>query len=431
MAQVIKLKRSNTPGKIPLVSDLSLGEIGINTFDGKAYIKKDDGVEAIVPLGSGGSGGLGGTYETKTANFAATANTAYLVDTSTSAITVTLPAAPDESDAVKFVDFKNNSQTHNITIARNGNDINNLAEDLIIDYNGISVELVFSDGNWVIADTGAVNNPGYLNSYEYTATAGQTIFLVDYVDPKGLIVTVNGVVLGTSDYVASNGTSVVLNDALLAGDTVRLISISNIKSSDVANLYSGEWVATAGQTTFPIAYDNLNSMMVFKNGVQLSTAQYTATSGTEVVLDSPCTVGDIVRIIAFYGTTMSGFAPLESPLFTGYVQVPKMTVYGAGFNVPITLTDGATINWDWSNAQSAMVTLGGNRTLANPTNAVDGQYSTIRVNRTGAYVLSFGNAYKGLSGIGQSQSSGRIDHFVFRYNGTNYELVGFRADIGA
>jgi hypothetical protein len=78
-----------------------------------------------------------------------------------------------------------------------------------------------------------------------------------------------------------------------------------------------------------------------------------------------------------------------------------------------------------------MVTLGGNRTLANPTNAVDGQYSTIRVNRTGAFVLSFGNAYKGLSGIAQSQSSGKIDHFVFRYNGTNYELVGFRADIGA
>jgi hypothetical protein len=52
--QPIKLKRSATPGKIPTVSDLGLGELAINTFDGKAYLKKDDGSESIVELGSGG-----------------------------------------------------------------------------------------------------------------------------------------------------------------------------------------------------------------------------------------------------------------------------------------------------------------------------------------------------------------------------------------
>ena len=50
----IKLKRSATAGKIPLTTDLDLGEIAINTYDGKLYIKKDvGGTESIVLIGPG------------------------------------------------------------------------------------------------------------------------------------------------------------------------------------------------------------------------------------------------------------------------------------------------------------------------------------------------------------------------------------------
>ena len=56
MAQVIKLKRSSTEGAEPTTSDLALGEVGINTFDGKMFIKKDDGTASIVELGVGGGG---------------------------------------------------------------------------------------------------------------------------------------------------------------------------------------------------------------------------------------------------------------------------------------------------------------------------------------------------------------------------------------
>jgi len=56
MADLVQLKRSATASKIPLTTDLSLGEIAINTYDGKLYIKKDDGAESIVEIG-GGSGG--------------------------------------------------------------------------------------------------------------------------------------------------------------------------------------------------------------------------------------------------------------------------------------------------------------------------------------------------------------------------------------
>ena len=51
MAQTIKLKRSSTGGAVPSTSSLSLGEVAINTYDGKMYIKKNDGSDAIVEIG--------------------------------------------------------------------------------------------------------------------------------------------------------------------------------------------------------------------------------------------------------------------------------------------------------------------------------------------------------------------------------------------
>ena len=50
MAQTIKLRRSSTSGAVPTTSSLSLGEVAINTYDGKMYIKKNDGSDAIVEL---------------------------------------------------------------------------------------------------------------------------------------------------------------------------------------------------------------------------------------------------------------------------------------------------------------------------------------------------------------------------------------------
>lgn len=53
MANTIRLKRSAVPGKVPTTSDLQLGELGLNTYDGKLYAKKDvSGTETIVELSS-------------------------------------------------------------------------------------------------------------------------------------------------------------------------------------------------------------------------------------------------------------------------------------------------------------------------------------------------------------------------------------------
>ena len=47
MAQTIKLKRSSTEGKVPTTSQLALGEIAINTYDGRIFFEKNDGSAAV------------------------------------------------------------------------------------------------------------------------------------------------------------------------------------------------------------------------------------------------------------------------------------------------------------------------------------------------------------------------------------------------
>ncbi len=51
MAKKITLKRSNVNNKVPTTTDLDLGEVGINTYDGKMFIKKDDGTASIIEIG--------------------------------------------------------------------------------------------------------------------------------------------------------------------------------------------------------------------------------------------------------------------------------------------------------------------------------------------------------------------------------------------
>lgn len=47
----ILLRRSNIPGKEPELSDLRLGELAINTYDGKLYLKKSGDTDSIVLVG--------------------------------------------------------------------------------------------------------------------------------------------------------------------------------------------------------------------------------------------------------------------------------------------------------------------------------------------------------------------------------------------
>lgn len=56
MANVIIIKNSSTASATPTTGQLSLGELAINTYDGKLFLKKNDGTDAIVEIGAGGGG---------------------------------------------------------------------------------------------------------------------------------------------------------------------------------------------------------------------------------------------------------------------------------------------------------------------------------------------------------------------------------------
>jgi hypothetical protein len=65
MANTLKLKRSAVPGRVPQTSDLQLGELALNTNDGKLYTKKSvGGVDTIVDLSAGTAGGASVTVST-------------------------------------------------------------------------------------------------------------------------------------------------------------------------------------------------------------------------------------------------------------------------------------------------------------------------------------------------------------------------------
>ena len=65
-ANVVKLKRSAVAGRVPATGDLALGELALNTYDGRIYLKKSvASVESIVTLQSfptGGTNGQDGNY---------------------------------------------------------------------------------------------------------------------------------------------------------------------------------------------------------------------------------------------------------------------------------------------------------------------------------------------------------------------------------
>lgn len=61
MANTIKLKRSDSSGNVPDAGSLSLGELAVNTFDGKLFFKKNNGsisLETIVTTNTQITGSL-------------------------------------------------------------------------------------------------------------------------------------------------------------------------------------------------------------------------------------------------------------------------------------------------------------------------------------------------------------------------------------
>ena len=84
------------------------------------------------------------TWETKTSAFNVSASRGYFVDTSSGAITATLPASPTAGDTVRFIDLSATFDTANLTVARNGKKIQGDASDMTVATERAGFALVFS-----------------------------------------------------------------------------------------------------------------------------------------------------------------------------------------------------------------------------------------------------------------------------------------------
>lgn len=134
---------------------------------------------------------------------------------------------------------------------------------------------------------------------------------------------------------------------------------------------------------------------------------------------------------------------LTSNAVTGTIEVRPFATHGeesgtntAWTNNVVALTDAATINTDASLGNIFTVTLGGNRTLANPTNGVDGQKVTwrIRQDATGGRTLAFGanfNFPASLAGLSLSTSANAFDYLGAQYNGvtSRWDVLAFTSGL--
>ena len=94
---------------------------------------------------------------------------------------------------------------------------------------------------------------------------------------------------------------------------------------------------------------------------------------------------------------------------------------------PVQLTDQATITFDMSTLVNAFVTLGGNRTLGNPTNPIVGQTGLIRIIQdvTGSRTLALGSSWKtqGGTGLALTATAGATDLAVYCVWAANFITI--------
>jgi len=167
--------------------------------------------------GFGRTGTVDWDTTAKTASFTAVSGNGYFVNTTSGAITVTLPASPSAGDIVAVSDYAGTAATNNITIARNGSNIEGLAENAVINSTREARTYIYVDGTqgWVPVNTNdsATIPPGYVTATGGTITCCGDYKIHTFTGPGTFTVTCAGNPLGsnTVDYLVvagGGGTSV-------------------------------------------------------------------------------------------------------------------------------------------------------------------------------------------------------------------------------
>jgi len=171
-----------------------MSEVKVNKISprsGTTVTLGDSGDTFTIPSGAtinnqgtatnfGATGAASWDTTVKTGDFTAVAGTGYFVNTTSGAITVTLPASPAAGAVVAVKDYANTFDTNNVTLGRNGSNIGGVAADANLTTEGLAVTLVYVDATqgWLVTDSGLQSDaplPQYI-----VATGGTITCSGDY-----------------------------------------------------------------------------------------------------------------------------------------------------------------------------------------------------------------------------------------------------------
>jgi hypothetical protein len=173
-----------------------------------------------VTLAAGAtSSGFGATYNgavnwdttVKTTGFTAVSGNGYFVNTTSGAITVTLPATPSAGAIVAIADYANTSATNNITVGRNGSNLDGGTIDAKISINGQVYTLIYVDSTegWkTVSQTyNQISTAAYVTATGGTITTCGNFKIHSFTGPGTFTVTCAGNPLGstTVDYLVIAG----------------------------------------------------------------------------------------------------------------------------------------------------------------------------------------------------------------------------------
>jgi hypothetical protein len=147
----------------------------------------------------------------------------------------------------------------------------------------------------------------------FSGTGSQTAFTMTIApaNTSSIIVAVTGVLQDPSTYSVS-GTTLTFSAAPPSGTSnisVRYLGIPASGVTTTAYRTVTNFTATAGQTSFTTPSYTVGYINVFRNGVYLPTTDYTATTGTTVVLANAATAGDTITTESFYVSSVLNAIP--------------------------------------------------------------------------------------------------------------------------
>ena len=211
-----------------------------------------------------------------------------------------------------------------------------------------------------------VTTTAYRTVTEFTATAGQTTFTPASYNVGFINVYRNGVLLGSADYTATNGTTVVLATGATAGD---LVTVESFLISSVSNAISN----TAG---------SVSTSNIINGGV--TAAKMAASS---VVLTSSAISGVLPEANGGTGTT-TGYYGFKNRIINGAMMIDQRN---AGASVTVTTSTGYTLDrWQIAVSQSSKLTCQQNAGSVTPPN---GFSNYLGITSSSAYSVNSGDYF--------------------------------------